>query len=203
MRYTPAALCVAALLWLFPAAAPARADFIAWSYNWSRTPGTVYADGSTTSFITLTDESQHTAVGDTTIVATNLRTFSDASPNDPAHFTDKKYTLSLSILDPGSGKSGVMHFSGAFNGDLSSQSANIKNTFLNATTQMVVLGLHKFTVTINEYAPPGPQSQTNAGSIAAHAIVRVDDIQTVPEPSGLLLAALGGLPLLGLLGRRR
>jgi hypothetical protein len=202
MRYAPAALCGAALLWL-GSAASARADFIAWSYNWSRSPGTVFADGTTASYISLTDETSHSAIGDTTIVATNIRTVSDAPASNPVHFTNKKYTLTLSIVDTDSGKAGSMIFAGEFNGDLSSKSANIKNTFLSAATQVLVLGKHKFTVSINEYSPPGPQGQTNSGSIAAHAVVRVDDIQTVPEPSGWLLAALGGLPLLGLMRFRR
>jgi hypothetical protein len=201
MRYTPAALLGAALLGFLPGAA--RADFISWSYNWSRTPGTVFADGSTTSFITLTDEKLKGAVGDSDIVATNLRTFSDAPRSNPAQFTNKQYTLSLFLLDKASGRSGTLFFTGEFNGDLSELSANITNAFTSAITQVLVLGRHKYTVTIGQYSPPGPQGSANAGSISAHAVVRVDDIPQAPEPTGLALAGLGLPALVLTLARRR
>src|SRR5437588_594905 len=74
MSHSPAAPGVAALALLLAAGPGARADWIAWSYNWSRSPAEVLADNPATGGkITLTDESQHTVIGDSDVVAANLQ----------------------------------------------------------------------------------------------------------------------------------
>ena len=52
-----------ALLITLASAAPARADQILWNYTWSSSPGIVYSDTSTASYITLTNEQLQTASG--------------------------------------------------------------------------------------------------------------------------------------------
>jgi hypothetical protein len=193
-----------ALLTLFVGAAPARADLIAWKYNWSRSPGVINADSPGTGYITLTDESLHTAVGDSDIVATNLRTYSTASPQTPDVFTAKPYTLSLFLQDQASGISGTLTFTGQFDGKISSLNSNITNTFTGLTTQQLVLGNNLYTARIDSYAPPGPTNSSNSGSISAHATVDVETIiQDVPEPNGLLLACLAAPAAGFVLWRRR
>jgi hypothetical protein len=193
-----------ALLVLLTGAARARADQILWNYNWSRSPSAVLADAPGTGYITLTDEQLKSAIGDSDIVATNLRTYSTALPGAPDTFTAKAYTLSLFLQDHDSGLSGTLTFTGQFDGTLSALSSNIKNTFTGQTTQTLVLGTNRYTARIGSYAPPGPTNSTNAGSISAHATVTVDPIiQDVPEPSTLLLACLAA-PFAGAaLWRRR
>jgi len=110
-----------ALLFALPTAG--RADLIAWSYNWSRSPSEIHADSPGTGKITLTDESQHNAVGDSDVVATNMRTFSDALPAQPDHFTNAPYSLTLTLKDQVSGQTGSMTFTGEINGDLGAQFA--------------------------------------------------------------------------------
>jgi hypothetical protein len=172
-----------------------RADFIHWSYNWSRSPEEVLADSPGTGRITLTDEGLKEAIGDSDVVATNLRSFSTAPPSNPDHFTNKAYSLNLFLQDQESGQSGTLSFNGVFNGTLSATSSNIKNTFISQTTQSLVLGINVYTATIGPYAPPGPTGTTTAGSISAHAQITVEAIiQTVPEPSALVLCGLGMLP---------
>jgi PEP-CTERM motif len=195
-----------ALLALLAGAAAVRADPIQWSYNWSSSPGIVYSDNSQTSYITLTSgQILQSAAGDSDIVATNLRTFSNAPPATPATFTAKVYTLNLLLQDQQSGQSGTLTFSGQFDGTLSELSSNIQNTFTGPTTQTLFLGNNVYTATIGPYSPPGPTNSTNAGSISAFAQVTVSTIiiQDVPEPSSFLLVLLG-TPLAGLaLWRRR
>jgi hypothetical protein len=203
MRHAPATLGGAAVVLLLALGGTARADLIFWTYNWSRSPANVMADSPGTSYISLTDESAHQAVGDSDIVATNIRAFSTAPPTNPDSFTAKPYTLSLFLMDQASGMSGTITFNGQFDGTMSALNSNITNTFTNAVTQSLVLGSNLYTATIGNYTPPGPTGSTNSGSISAHATVRVESLLTdVPEPSTLALAGLA-LPLLGVAAWRR
>jgi hypothetical protein len=203
MRHAPATLGGAAAVLLLTLGGSARADLIFWTYNWSRSPAQVMSDAPGTSYISLTDESAHQAVGDSDIVATNIRAFSTAPPTNPDHFTAKPYTLTLFLMDQASGISGTITFNGQFDGTMSALNSNITNTFTNAVTQTLVLGTNRYTATIGNYAPPGPTGSSNSGSISAHAVVTVDSLLTdAPEPSTLALAALA-VPLLGLAAWRQ
>jgi hypothetical protein len=177
------------------AVSPAKADFVPWTYNWGRSPVAVQADGAGTGGLSLTDETTLHADGSSDIVATNIRSFSSALRSAPDHFTNKAYSLSFFLKDDLSGKSATLTFGGVFNGTLSSVSANITTIFKGLVTQTVKLGDHTYTVTLSAYAPPGPPTASNAGSITAH--VSVDEFthggggHGAPEPSTLLLAGTG------------
>jgi hypothetical protein len=189
MRNSTAAFGVA-LAFLLGVSSSARADLIPWAYNWSRSPAVVHADSPGTGYITLTDESQKSAVGDTDIVATNLHVFSTATASNPDRFTAKSYTLSLTLTDTSSSASGTMVFTGQFDGTLTATSANITNTFTGKLTQSFILGGNLYTATISSYVSPGPPGASNSGSIGAHVEVRVQAAFVVPEPSGFILAGL-------------
>jgi hypothetical protein len=190
-------------------AAGVRADFVSWSYNWSRSPVAVGASAGGTGGLTLTDEPLNHADGTSDIVATNIRSFSSASRSHPDTFTNATYSLHLNLTDTASGATANMTFTGFFSGTLSATSANIANTFTGPTTFSQTLGGHVYTVTIGAYAPPGPPTASNAGSISAH--VGVDEFtppgpgpgptpgpSNAPEPSTLLLSGVGvGLVGLG------
>jgi hypothetical protein len=204
MTCRPASLGGAAAALLLLACTPAQANLIHWSYSWSRNPAEVPADAPGTGFISLTDESElRPAAGDSDIVATNLRTHSTAPKTDPDTFTAKVYSLSLFLQDDASGQSTTLAFAGQFDGTLSANSANIMNTFLGETTQSVVLGNTRFTVTIGPFASPGPPDATNEGSIGAHAQVQVEQVMETPEPGTLALSSLGGVFLAWAAWRRR
>jgi hypothetical protein len=192
MKVSPLTLAGVALALLLAPIQTARADFIPWMYNWSRSPADIHADAPGTGYITLTDESLKTAVGDTDIVATNLRTFSTATRGHPDVFTAKGYTLGLFLQDVASGQSTTLTFTGQIDGTLSATSANLKNTFTGLTTQTVVLGDNRYTVTIGPYSPPGIPGAANAGSIAAHASVVVESL---PEPGSLALSGMAAFVL--------
>lgn len=203
MSNVPACRAVVAAFLLLGAASTARADWIAWTYNWSASPADVLADNASGGGrISLSDEPTRNVVGDSDIVATNLRTYSNAPASNPDTFTNKPYKLTLSLTDGDSSKSGTAIFSGVFNGTLASDSSNITNAFTSATTVVLDLGAHRFTVTLNSYTPPGPQGSVNAGGIGAHATVTVATILQTPEPASLTLAGLA-VPLLWLWSRRR
>jgi len=207
-----AASLAAALSW----ASPARASFVPWTYNWGRSPIAVQADAPGTGGISMTDESTLQASGSSDIVATNLRTFSSATRTSPDKFTNKTYSLNLFLKDNDSGQSTTLSFSGKFNGTLTSFNSNITNTFTGDTSKTVHLGDHDYTVTLGSYAPPGPPSAVNAGSITAHVAVDEPADPTgggdgggggdtgghLPEPSTLVLSCLG-LSCLGMRSYRK
>jgi hypothetical protein len=179
-------LFAAALVLCLLAGARARADFINWDYSWNPSSSAVLADNPTMGRITLSSASGE-AVGNSYIVATNIKTVSTADPSTPATFTNAAYGLGLTILDDASGKTGTLSYNGMFNGTLSDKSAIISNTFTGPQTQSVQLGNHLYTVQIGPFAPPGPPTATISGSISALANVSVKD---VPEPSTLVLSGL-------------
>jgi hypothetical protein len=198
MKFSPLTLGGVALAFLL-AQVPARADLIPWMYSWSGSPSVISADAPGTSTITLTDEPLREAIGNSDIVATNLRTFSTAPATHPDTFTHAAYTLGLFLLDPDSGQSGTLTFNGYFDGTLSSANSNIGNTFTGQTTQTIRLGDHLFTAHVNSYTPPGLPGTSNSGSIGAHVTIT---IQTLPEPSTLTLSGVGMI-LLGVARGRR
>jgi hypothetical protein len=191
MRYPAPRLYAAAMALCLFAGGAARADFIDWGYNWTPSSTEIFADVPAKGKVTLSNEPAGSASGDSFIVATNIKTASSAPSSDPAVFTDRPYSLTLTIFDEASKKSGAMVFSGKFNGVLSAKSAIIANTFdpsgADTVTKSIQIGSHLYTVKIGPYAPPGPPTATNAGSISALATVTVKD---VPEPGTLALAGL-------------
>src|SRR5262245_60151140 len=200
----PTLYCASALALLWGVGA-ARADLIAWSYNWDRTPVSVASDSGNGS-VSFTNEPTKDATGSSDTVATNLKANSLAPAAAPDALTRAKgaYTLSLKLTDKASGQSGVLTFSGVLSGKFSKDSANITNAFTGPLTQVLTLGVNTYTVTMGQYAPPGPPSASNFGSIAAHVDVQgsVGSTQSTPEPSALLLSGLG-LALAGGAGWRK
>jgi hypothetical protein len=197
MKRTTTTGALMALLGLLATANPAQADLIPWMYNWTSNPKLVSADAPGTGYITLTDETDRMAVGDSDIVATNLQSFSTATPSAPDFFTNKNYSLTLQLFDLVSGESGTVTFTGVLNGRLTAESANIRNTFTGETTQTLVLGGNLYTATITSFTPPGPPGAVNPGAIGANATVSVQSIiPEIPEPGTLTLVGLGA----GLMG---
>jgi hypothetical protein len=190
-----------ALAALLLGGAAARADLASWKYNWTPNVPAIFSDQGN-SKITLTNEPSGNAVGTSDIVATNLKTFSTADPNNPDTFSHKGYGLVLALTDVASGTTGTLTFSGEFNGTLSSLSSIITNSFTNSVTQQLTLGNNQYTVTIGPFTPPAPPGASNFGSISATAFVTVGNINHSPEPATFILAGLG-LGVLGLVSLYR
>lgn len=204
MNYSPASFGAAALMLLLTAGTDARGELIHWSYSWSRSPQKVVSNDSVTTYIELSDESTLVpVVGSSDIVATNLRTYSQADPEHPDHFIARTYTLDLYLLDQASGDSTTLEFTGQFDGTLSAYNSTITNKFTGLTMQQAELGHNLYTVNMTSYTAPGPPEATNRGSIGARAEISVQPIfASLPEPSTFVLAGLGA-SFLGLARWRR
>jgi hypothetical protein len=181
---------------------------VQWTYNFMPGAPAVLADGNPAAGVTFTNEPTGHAVGNSDIVATNLRVFSAAPGTSPDMLTGNNgnYSLALGLSttdSTGNTVNGTLTFHGTLSGSFSSQNSNVNNQFGSDSSQQVSLGDFTFTVTLSSYTPPGPPDQTNAGSISA--FVEVSSITTaqVPEPAAVVLSCLGGLSFLGAAWRRR
>jgi hypothetical protein len=190
----------------------ARGDFVPWSYNWEPSALAIKAGGAATGGLELTDEPLKHADGTSDIVVTNIRAFSDASRSKPDAFNHATASFTLLLKDELSNKTATLTFNGFFTGTISATSANVQFTATAPLTETVKLGGHTYTISLGNYAPPGPPDASNAGSISAN--VAVDQISSTggggggggnnqaPEPSTLLLSCLG-LAGAGLAGWRK
>jgi PEP-CTERM motif len=177
---------------LLLAGAPARADFVQWSYDWTPGQVVVQADGNGTGGISFKNEPATLATGSSDIVATNLHAISSATPSNPDTLINNgAYSLSLAITDIASGKTGTVTFTGKLSGTFSATSSNVTNVFTSPSTEVLTLGQNVYTIVIGQYSPPGPPTAGNAGAISAHVTVSSLSIQsTTPEPSSLIMAGL-------------
>jgi hypothetical protein len=132
----------------------------------------------------------------TDLVATNIKTQSSVDPSTLDTFTNKAFTLTISLTDETTKQSGSLTFSGLFNGTLNSGAAKIVATITGNLVQSIVLGSNTYTVSMgqpNQFAAPSPPNSTNLGSISANVGVDVSGgpPPSSPEPTSLLLAGLG------------
>jgi hypothetical protein len=185
------ATCVFALVILLLSGSSAQASLIPWAYDWNAGPAIVPAGGG---WITLSNEIPNIAVGNSHVVATNLKVFSTDNPNSPDTFSlsGGHYGLTVNLADAATHHTGSLTFTGQLQGSFSEFSANVTNVFFSPTTQSIQLGNTMFTVTVDAYTPPGPAHQGNLGSIGAYIqVAPAIHVTSVPEPGSITLAGLG------------
>jgi hypothetical protein len=199
---------VGALVLLATVSGVARADMITpWTYSWSRNPISVAADNNGTGGISMSLAPLAPGtnmVGDSDIIAVSLSTFSSTPAGTVDTFTNSPFSLTVQLTDQNSAVSKSLTFNGVFNGTLSQTNAQITATFLNPTTQSILLGSNTYTVALNSYVPPGIPNATVFGDIGAHVSIQDGTngggggtVESAPEPSTLLLAGMT-LPAAGL-----
>jgi hypothetical protein len=127
-------------------------------------------------------------------VASNLSTFSSANNGAFDSFTNAPWAMTVTLKDLASGTSGKLTFTGVVNGQLNTEKSSVSVTIdsLNAI-QTLALGAHVFTVTLDTTVPPAEPGNQNFGSIGGHIKVEGGGggIEHTPEPSGIVLSALG------------
>jgi hypothetical protein len=182
-----------ALLLLALTAAPARADFLGWSYDWTASPTSIpMTAAGNLSLQTIHGTSP--AASDN-IIAVGIF-FSQPPVLTPAAPTigPTPYTLTLTLTDEASGQSGKA----TFGGTLSGSSTNLANSFTTPTTRHLLLGDNDYTVTVGPYFKP---VLTFPGFVGA-TVEAAPAAKDAPEPATLALAACA-LPGLLLAVRRR
>jgi hypothetical protein len=190
----PSLLLAATVLSPLFTAAAAHADPIGWSYAWSTTTAAVPGDQGNSGEVIFTAQPGGTSGGKSTITAAAVSTLSDAPASNLDTFTGEKYSLTLTLTDTASGKSGTLTFTGKLFGTLGQGSANITSTLDSPLTQTLVLGNDTFKVTIGPFTPPGPPSATQSGAVSATVDPSAGGTPPpaqAPEPTALVLAGLG------------
>ena len=194
---------------LLVAGGQARAGLIKgnvnWDYNWEPSTKAVFSDNGTGG-ITLSDPDAAPATNSSSTVATNLHVVSSADP-DHVELLGKHgaVTLTLTITDDASKKTGTFVFTGKIGGFFSSGQSNVTWTNTGKTTESLTIGKHTYTVSFYSYSPPSPTQAINKGSITYRVDVGNASTGGVgnPEPASLVLALLGASFVGGPLWRRR
>jgi hypothetical protein len=169
MKRLPVLMLLAAAV-LLVAGAPARADYIPWSYSFSASPGTVTSNDGSAS-VAIAGTSGQESLSFNGLLAAQLT----ASGATNALFTDIASQASADLS-----------YAGAFSGT----TFNLTNKIPNPS-HTVTLGNHGYTVNLGEFVPP---TSGKAGGFSANVVVTGPSVPVsqVPEPASLLLAALGG-----------
>jgi hypothetical protein len=175
MKYAVAPLC------LLLAAGAARADLVAWNYDWSKSSPGVPVGVDTGVVFT---PSAGIATGDHTIRAVTLSAIIFPVRAAPQDVSGRPYSLVLDLTDKASGQTGEVTFTGQLFGPFGDT-----NVFNAPRTQHLHLGGHDYAVTLVAYTAPGPPLSHLTGSIVAG--VTIDAADTAPEPTGFALAAAG------------
>ena len=191
--------CVAALFVLFVTATVGKADMIRWSYQSGAGPSNLIlstgADVPTSNIIL--GGSGRTSEHDSINVPVVRLLTNGAHLN----FNNASSTLSLTIFDGASHGQHLFLFPVVFNGtaDVPSHTAAVALTFPGGATQSVVVGGIQYTVTIGPVQPLTwttlgahfPGVGAFLGEIDAQVRVSRDGAAASPEPSSLILAAMG------------
>jgi hypothetical protein len=162
--------------------APARADFIPWSYSFSVNPNPVTSNDGSASVNFATTSGTHTGSNDS-FLATTLT----GSGSTNAAFSSRGYTFTMHLTDLASSTSANLSWTGAFSGN---SPFNLTNKVPNPN-QTVTLGQHEFTATLGAFVPP---VSGKAGSLQVQVIATTPNggpVNQVPEPTSLLLAGVG------------
>lgn len=179
-----------------PEPPPGPSDLVEWEYKWTHTidGSVILADGELNAGVTVSQEAG-SAVGSTDYVASNLKTFSQATINNPSKLvTNGAYTLTLTITDKASGDSKSIDFTGKLGGRFGAGFAKVTNKFDDLEPKKLVFDKsgNTYLIWLDQYVGPGNQTSLNTGSLGGFIqTIAPGDVQKVPEPTGLLLGGFG------------
>lgn len=148
--------------------------------------------------------------GNSNVVATNLRSLSDAPASDPNSLSAAgAFSLQLDIrLKNNPSQMATYNFNGKLKGDFSSESSNIEMDLVSPMVDTKTIGGIDFVVKYISFVAPDPQASGDGGAVQLGSIgFRVEltnggQVEEVPEPSTIVLSCLG-LSFLGVAGLRK
>ncbi len=129
-------------------------------------------------------------MGSSHLVLSNSGTVSAAAAARPDHYTHRPFSLSLTITDLASRRSGKATFSGAIDGTASLFGSLLTVSLTSPASRQLHLGTHIYSIRLDSLVPPGPPNSASTGSIGATVVVSHN-----PEPSSLVLGAVGAMAL--------
>jgi hypothetical protein len=203
--------CIVALIVLFATATAGKADMILWSYFSGAGPSNLFVTsgpGNTSSLLLL--GSPHTNEHD----AENVPVINMLSIGSHLDFHNMASTLNITLSDTAAFRSHTFNFPVVFNGsaDGTTHTSSVIMSFTGSTTQSSDIGNNHYTVTMGPVkqlqwtsasslgiaaslatiASVFPGNHTFTGEVDAQVKVGPTGAPAVtPEPSGLLLAAIG------------
>lgn len=150
-------------------------------------------------------------------VASRVASFSIAPAATPDVVTGLPYSFTLELRDDASLETGRLTFAGLLNGSLWRAGTDLTNQFTGPLSKSVELGDHTYAVTLTGFTAPTEYGDAAAGSISARLsvvtggpVLPPDPVIGVPtspsptpEPATLLLALIGGVPLVARRLRKR
>jgi hypothetical protein len=193
-------------------AGQARAEMVAFSYQWSVQPSVIPAGTGVATFAAAPDDVASVELGSMTpafIPGSTATTTSSAPPETPDVF-NSPFGMTLKLTDTASGQFGELTFSGALSGKLTATGSPpddpLKATFDDPFTKTLTLGDLVYSVTIDptlvNLPAPGATSQSLIGALVTVAPKDGDPpppTHNTPEPTSLVL---GATAVLGLALRR-
>lgn len=198
------------------------ADSIPWGYSASSTAIYNNNNAADTSSITFTGASG-IASGSSGIIVYSMATTSGASTTSPDSFSNVPFNLAITLTDviatgsksADANASDTLHFSGLFSASNATRQSLLPGPSPSPLTEQVVLGgddvgWRTYTVVLSSLTSPG-QPGGSPGSIQAIVTIGPADpvgegespaISGAPEPTSLVLAGLGSLPLMAIWRKR-
>jgi hypothetical protein len=183
-----------------------RAEMIGFSYSWTAQPSVIPGGTGSVALAAAVPGTSSAELGSSTptfIPGATLTTTSSATTT-PDSFSSP-FNLKVHLTDTASNLSGDLTYSGTLAGKLTSTTSQLNATFSSPFTQMLTLGTHVYTVTIDpslvNLPTPGATSPASIDAkvtVASAGPVGPPTHQT-PEPASLVL---GATAVLGLFARR-
>ncbi len=191
MRPASVIVLATACVWLLAAQVPARAAPLEpWAYASTSSSSSFGSSGAT-----VVEVGNHGyGLGSADVIAGSFYTYGSSST--PVALTPTSFTETLWLTDRASHESASVSFNLTLSGSVSASGSWLGVTPDGATTQSVHLGHYYYTVSLEPFQTP-PDASTFGGRLVFDV-----KVQHNPEPSSLLLAAVG-LPLLGAARWRR